>query len=131
MPGSMGKFCTSNTSCVSQWSAQLVMCTKRGSRAAIARCAVVLNVNRAVWYSLSISTTFIARVAPTSWQNELIISFVYPRRRSPEIVGIRGSFHPLRNFLLTNFKRRRLESTVYCKLRRLISYTFGRNKSRA
>ena len=62
-----------SASCCFTASSQLVTVTLMGSNAAITLLEVGARCVLAVWWSFSISTTFIARVAPTSSQKELRI----------------------------------------------------------
>jgi hypothetical protein len=53
----------------------------------------------------------------------------YPRRRTPLMVGMRGSSHPWTCFSVTSWMSFRFDSTVYCKLRRENSVCVGRHPS--
>ena len=50
---------------------------------------------------------------------------VKPRRRSPDMVGIRGSSHPATSPSLTSWRSLRFDITVYVRLRRLNSICRG------
>ena len=61
-------------------------------------------------------------VTPIRLQNSRIEPGVKPRRRKPEIVGIRGSSQPLTSLSVTSWFSLRLDITVYSRFRRLNSY---------
>eukprot|EP00001_Collodictyon_triciliatum_P153149 26791_3 len=67
-----------------------------------------------------------ALLMPMRWQKRCMAAGVYPRRRIPAIVGIRGSDHPSTCLPSTSWISFRLESTVYCRFSRENSVCSGR-----
>ena len=76
------------------------------------RGAVRLSTSRIECSSIAISWTLSAFATPTSVAKLRIPSAGKPRRRRPEIVGIRGSSQPRTRPSWTSRSRNRLDSTV-------------------
>ncbi|OPZ60234.1 MAG: hypothetical protein BWY88_00546 [Synergistetes bacterium ADurb.Bin520] len=72
------------------------------------RGAVRLSSSRRTNWSSSTSTTLSALATPISAQKRRRAAGVYPRRRNPEMVGMRGSSHPLTTFEVTSSRSLRL-----------------------
>ncbi|CSA09403.1 Uncharacterised protein [Vibrio cholerae] len=96
-----------------------------GSRTAIARGAFSLRSSRIQDSNALYSIMFSCLVTPMRLQNSRIALGVKPRRRRPEMVGIRGSSQPVTNFSVTSWFSLRLDITVYSRFKRLNSYWRG------
>ena len=101
------------TSIDSTWpSGQLVITTFSGSSTPNRRGAVRFKTARTECSSSSISWTLSAFETPISVAKSRMPSAGKPRRRSPEIVGIRGSSQPRTWPSSTSRLSTRFESTV-------------------
>ena len=88
------------------------MTTLIGSSTAIVRGAIAFRCSRTQNSSRLYSTRFSARATPMREQKSRMASGVYPRRRIPQMVGIRGSSQPRTNPPFTSWMSLRLDSTV-------------------
>ena len=88
------------------------MTTFRGRSTPITRGARRLRSWRTASSSWAIDTMLFALATPMRLQKSRIASGVQPRRRSPTIVGMRGSSHPATRPSDTSSSSLRLLSTV-------------------
>ena len=101
------------------------MTTFTGSNTAIYRGAFNFKSSRIQNSNKPTSTRLSALATPMRSQKSRIDSGVYPRRRKPEIVGIRGSSQPLTRFNSTNWRNLRLLMTIFVTFKRANSICFG------
>ena len=108
--GSSGLLTTSIVSTRS--SGKLVITTLSGSSTPKRRADVRLRTSRTQCSRSAISWVESALATPTSVAKSRMPSAGKPRRRRPEIVGMRGSSQPRTRPSLTRRSRNRFESTV-------------------
>mmetsp|Transcript_10803 Transcript_10803/g.25268 ORF Transcript_10803/g.25268 Transcript_10803/m.25268 type:complete len:230 (-) Transcript_10803:917-1606(-) len=99
-------------------SGQLVIVSFTGSSTPKARGASSSRASRAQSSSTDMSMLFSALLIPTRSQKSRSASAGMPRRRSPEMVGMRGSSHPWTWPSWTRPMSFRFDKTVYCRFSR-------------
>ena len=101
------------------------MMTLSGLSTAIKRRANLLRSARTLCSSSSNSVRLLNLVMPIVLQKSRIEADVYPRRRIPDKVGMRGSSQPSTISSLTSCSSLRLLITVFVRLRRANSICRG------